>query len=112
MFKQDTSCSVPQYCVTVSNTGNRAGHETLFVFVYPPSNISSSEPASKMIRHLIEFEKYYLEKGESSTYRYDFNKNSDLILYNANGDAVTFPGQYTLEFSNGVDQSVKVAISA
>ena len=25
-FKQDTSCSSPQYCVTISNTGSREGY--------------------------------------------------------------------------------------
>ena len=111
-FKQDTSCNSPQYCITIENTGNREGYETLFVFVYPPSNISSSEPVSKMIKHLIEFDKFYLEKGEKTTYKYNFNKNTDLVLYNKNGDATTFKGNYKLEFSNGVDQSVKVTVSA
>merc|ERR1712228_6232 len=110
-FEMDNSCNSPEYCVQIKNDGDREGYETLFVFVYPPSNITSSEPASKMIRHLIEFEKFYLEKGDSATYKYNFDKNEDLVLYNSKGDATVFPGDYTLEFSNGVNQSVSVKIS-
>eukprot|EP01083_Nonionella_stella_P045906 123004_1 len=103
-FKADSSCTAPQYCIEITNTGNREGYETLFVFVYPPSNISSSEPASKMIKHLIEFDKFYLEKEKSTTYKYNFNKDNDLMLFDKNGNPKVFTGNYKLEFSNGVNQ--------
>ena len=50
-FKQNMTgngCDIDQQepCAETSNTGNRGGHETLFVFVYPPTNeMSNNEPA-------------------------------------------------------------------
>ena len=107
-FKQDTSCKAPSYCIDISNTGSREGHETIFVFIYPPSaSIPSGEPAKKMIKKLIEFDKFYLEKGGKATYKYTLDVNKDLILYNSKGQPTLFKGDYVIEFSNGVNQSVK-----
>eukprot|EP01084_Bolivina_argentea_P156170 272151_1 len=111
-FTMDNSCKFPMYCIDIMNNGNREGHETIFVFVHPPSNISSIEPVSKMVKHLIKFEKFYLEKGETVTYKYNLNKNKDLILYDVNGKETIFPGEYTIEFSNGVNQSIQVVVSS
>ena len=56
--------SVSEFCVDVMNIGNREGREKVFVFIYPPNNISSMEPVSRMIQHLIEFANFYLGKGD------------------------------------------------
>ena len=107
-FKQNTSCKSPLYCIDVSNTGSREGHETIFVFIYPPNaNIPSNEPAKKMLKKLIEFDKFYLEKGDKATYKYSLDVQKDLILYNSKGQPTLFAGDYIIEFSNGLDQSVK-----
>ena len=104
-------CDAPEYCVDIRNSGHRGGHETVFVFVYPPRNISSSEPASRMIRYLVQFEKFYLKKGETATYRFTLDKTRDFTLYDVNGNPKVFSGDYKLEFSNGVDQVVSAMIS-
>lgn len=103
-LKQSDQCTAPEYCVDVTNTGHRAGHETVFVFVYPPNNISSSEPASKVVRYLVDFEKYYLEKGQTATYHFEMDKNRHFTMYDEWGYPTVFKGEYRLEFSNGVDK--------
>eukprot|EP01083_Nonionella_stella_P159884 522045_1 len=110
-LKMDGTCKQPQYCIEITNIGDRAGYETVFVFVYPPTTLPSSEPASKMIKHLIEFDKFYLENGKSSTFKFTLDKSSDLVLYDSNGDAKIFSGYYKLEFTNGVDQNVSFTVS-
>merc|ERR1712228_964863 len=105
-------CKAPKYCVNIRNTGHRAGHETIFVFVYPPrKSIGRSEPASKMEKFLVQFEKYYLEKGETATYRFTLNKSRDLTMYDVHGNPELFAGEYRLEFSNGVDQMISEMVS-
>merc|ERR1712087_106249 len=107
-------CEAPEDCVDIRNIGHRAGHETIFVFVNPPQgNIGSSEPASKMEKFLVQFEKFYLEKGETETYRFTLNKSRDLTMYDRHGETELFAGEYRLEFSNGVDQIIsdKVLVS-
>jgi len=110
-MKKNEGCSSPTFCVDITNKGPVAGHETVFVFVYPPRNISSSEPASKMVRFLLEFEKFYLEKGETATFRFEVDKNRDFTMYDVHGDPTVFPGQYRLEFSNGADQMLSELIT-
>ena len=111
-FKNDTSdCKKENnYCISITNTGDREGHETIFVFIIPPGNstISNDEPASKMIKKLVEFDKCYLEKGQSYVFKWIFDKSNDLVLYDSNGNPKLFAGQYKIQFTNGVDQSLFV----
>merc|ERR1711902_264412 len=101
-----------EYCIEITNTGDREGHETIFVFIYPPTNnIASNEPAKKMIKKLIEFDKFYLEKGEMKQFQYNLDIKKDLMLYNVNGQPTLFAGNYTVEFSNGVDQTLKTMVT-
>ena len=110
-FSFDTSCAAPKYCVKINNNGNREGHETMFVFVVPPSTIPSSEPASKMLKKLVNFDKFYLEKGGSDTFEYTLDQKKDLVLYNSKGAPTIFSGEYTLIFSNGVDQNINKTVT-
>ncbi len=95
----------------LTNSGDMGGTETIFVFVTPPSTLDPSEPASKMNYHLIDWEKVYLDAGDSFTYEFTLDKNDDLMLYDVNGTATLFAGTYTISFTNGVDQSVKEEVT-
>ena len=110
-FTKNNTCQVPDYCIDIENIGNREGRETIFVFIYPPNNISSMEPASRMRKHLIEFDKFYLEKGDKIVYKYTLDKSKDLILYDVNGNPVIYKGKYKLEMTNGVNQYESFEIS-
>ena len=59
-FTINMGCGLPQYCIDIKNTGNYNGTETIFVFMIPPGNTSipSNEPASKVVKQLIDFNKY------------------------------------------------------
>ena len=111
---KDNGCDTTkyEYCVDITNNGNREGSETIFVFVYPPSNnIPSNEPAKNMIKKLLEFDKFYLEKGKIGQFRYTLDINKDLILYNSNGEPTLFAGDYIIQFSNGVDQNLNQTVT-
>ncbi len=96
----------------VTNTGELEGAETIFVFLTPPSTLDSNEPASKMNKRLVDWEKQNLGKGNSFIYEFSLEE-SDLVLYDVNGTAVIYDGIYTLTFTNGVDQVLtsKVTVS-
>jgi hypothetical protein len=106
-----SNCAPPKYCVQVQNSGGIAGHETIFVFVDPPAGIPSSEPASKMITHLIDFHKIFLKAGANTVFEFDLDTNNDFMLYDSNGDPHLFAGEYKLRFSNGVDQNLVVKVN-
>eukprot|EP01084_Bolivina_argentea_P000392 742_1 len=112
----DSRCDeINYFCINIINSGDRSGRETIFVFIVPPTNstncncsIPCDEPASKIIKKLIEFEKVYIEVGDSYVFKWEMNETQDLILYDKTGRAQMFCGTYQILFSNGVYQNMYV----
>jgi len=83
------------YTVNVTNTGTVAGDEVVLAFYKPPSG--------PLIKQLFGFERVHLDPKESTvvsfTMNYDTLKQSDDM-----GNLISAPGDYTLQFTNGVHQ--------
>jgi beta-glucosidase len=74
--------------VTVTNTGRRAGHET--VILYVRDTVASLSPPGKRVRR---FAKIYLAPGESRTLTFHLRAD-DLAFVGADNRTVTEPGDF------------------
>lgn len=74
--------------VTVTNTGRRAGHETVILYVRDVA--ASLTPPGKRVRR---FAKIYLEPGQSRTVNFVLRPN-DLSFIGADNRPVTEPGDF------------------
>ena len=74
--------------VTVTNTGRRAGHET--VILYVRDVVASLAPPGKRVRR---FAKIYLEPGQSRTINF-LLRPDDLSFIGADNRPVTEPGDF------------------
>ncbi|ETO19579.1 family 3 glycoside hydrolase, partial [Reticulomyxa filosa] len=111
-WAQNSTCNSPNglnYCIYVKNVGSRKGTETIFLFVIPPSTIPSNESASSMKKHVISWTKIELLPQQTYYYQFTLNTTKDLTLYDNNGNGVIYDGQYTLSFTNGVDQNLQAS---
>lgn len=107
-----STTSIQSFCVEITNKGNMSGHETVFIFVVTEfADIPSDEPASKMKRKLVEFEKVFLEIGESAVVEWNADNFKDIALFNVSGQQRVFPGLYRVQFSNGVDENLFVDVN-
>jgi len=87
--------------VTVKNTGDRTGKET--VLVYTSDLVASITPEVKRLR---AFKKVELQPSEKQTLHFTISKQ-DLSFINSNLKPVTEPGDFTLEVG-GLKQSFMV----
>ncbi len=76
--------------VTVKNTGNRAGKET--VIVYVRDEVASLSPAGKRVKR---FAKIMLEPGESKTLSFTMNKD-DLSFIGTDNKPTVEKGEFTV----------------
>jgi beta-glucosidase len=67
--------------VTVTNTGDRDGVETVHWFLRQPVNTSIARP----VKELKHFERQMIRRGESCTYKFEIGKD-DLAFVNSEGD--------------------------
>ena len=77
--------------VTVTNTGSRAGNETVFWFINIPV-ASITQP----LKELKQFEKASIAPGASRTFRFVINPMRDLSFRNGQGEAVLESGTINL----------------
>jgi beta-glucosidase len=75
--------------VTVKNTGQRAGKET--VIVYVRDIVASLSPAGKRVRR---FAKISLEPGQSRTLTFTLRPSDDLSFIGTNNKPVVEPGEF------------------
>jgi beta-glucosidase len=76
--------------VKVTNTGARAGKET--VILYVRDEAATVVPAGKRVRR---FAKVHLEPGQTKTRSFSLNRN-DLSFIGANNRPVVEPGDFTV----------------
>jgi beta-glucosidase len=76
--------------VKVTNTGNRAGKET--VILYVRDEVASLSPPGKRVRR---FAKVYLEHGQSKTLSFSLDRD-DLSFIGENNKPVLEPGDFTV----------------
>ena len=88
--------------VNVTNVGSRDGDEVVLAFFRPQKlPLLADNP---LIKQLFGFERVHLKAGQSTTVNFSVSP-SQLSLVKG-GDRVISPGDYTLEFTNGVHESV------
>jgi beta-glucosidase len=79
---------------TVKNTGNRAGRETVILFVR--DEVASLTPPGKRVRR---FAKIYLEPGQSKTVTFRLNRD-DLSFINLDNKPMAEAGDFTVMIGN------------
>lgn len=91
--------------VSVKNTGQRAGDEVVMAYFQADSGvIPAGEPAQKLRKQLFDFTRVHVEVGQTATATFEVSAAS-VMLHAASGDAVLWPGKYTLQFTNGDDET-------
>ena len=95
------------YSTVVTNTGSRTADEVVFAFYRPPaiSTGSSGNRSSTFTKALFGFERIHLAPGQSTVVSFAATAATFKQTLR-NGDAVVIPGIYTLDLTNGVDQTV------
>ena len=92
----DSALANTSFAVKVSNTGKRAGKETVMAYWSPPK---TADPDLK--QQLFDFKSVLLAAGESATLTFEMPSSTSLATVAENGDRVFYPGQYTVRFSRG-----------
>merc|ERR1711939_1193243 len=99
-----------RFHVEVENTGkDRAGSEVVQAY-FEPVRLTFEYPAPLPKRQLFDFQKIHLAPGARKTLSFDL-ADDDLALADANGDLIAAAGEYTIIFTNGVDQTVRMPYS-
>jgi beta-glucosidase len=81
--------------ITVSNTGTRAGKESVLWFISDP--VASISRPMKELKH---FEKKMIPAGEQRTYKFTIDPNSALVFPDVSGKKLLEPGQYHIQVNN------------
>ena len=90
--------------VTVANTGNMDGAETVHWFIYDPVST-----ISRPVKELKHFEKQMIKKGETETFRFEVDLSRDFGFVNDKGDRFLEVGDYYIIVK---DKKVKVEVLA
>jgi hypothetical protein len=98
------------YSINVTNTGSRVGDEVVFAF-FSTTAIPSDQPASALIKQLFNFERLTLEPGQTGVVTFTVTPTTDFLTYDVNGNQVSYPGLYEVQFTNGVDQVLSASIN-
>lgn len=88
--------------VTVKNTSQRDGHETVHWFVKDPYN-----HITRPVKELKYFEKKLIKAGESVTFRFEIDPLRDLGFVNREGKKYLDKGEYRIMVG---DQSVSIRV--
>ena len=83
---------------TVTNTGSRAGKET--VILYLRDEVATLSPAGKRVKR---FAKVYLEPGQSKTLTFKLNRE-DFSFINSDNKPTVEPGDFTVMLGNLSDK--------
>lgn len=96
--------------VTVVNTGDRDGDETVFVYAKAAAGvIPDDEPASKLQRQLVGFSRIGpIAAGSSDALTFDITPDT-LMLTDSKGADHFFVGDYTITLSTGSSSATLTA---
>ena len=78
------------FCITVTNTGNCDGYETVQLYTH-----YETASVTRPIKELKGFQKVFLHKGESSTVTFNIDRNT-LEFWNIDSHYAVEPGEITL----------------
>mmetsp|Transcript_8016 Transcript_8016/g.8854 ORF Transcript_8016/g.8854 Transcript_8016/m.8854 type:complete len:761 (+) Transcript_8016:22-2304(+) len=95
-----------EYEVKVTNTGKREGDEVVQAYYYPKGT-STADP---LIKQLFGFQRVHLGAGDSTTVKFTM-KDTTLRVGDEKGNIVSSPGEYQIEFTNGVDQTIHSVVT-
>lgn len=87
--------TVATVTVTVKNTGDRAGAETVMLYTMPPAEAAHLTPPHRALRR---YEKVALQAGETRSVTLALNAH-DLALMDADGAPTAVTGTWTLDIS-------------
>lgn len=97
--------------IKATNVGDVAGDEVIMAFFRAETGtIPKNDPASALKKQLFDFERVTLNPGESTVVTFRINPKT-LQVFDHSGNGVLYAGNYTLEFTNGVDETVPVSVS-
>lgn len=101
-------CEQPEaadFEVTVTNTGSTAGDEVVLAFHHP--RVLHAQQDHQVVRQLFGFERVHLEPGQSASVSFAVSASTLHLVDPSTGDVICTPGLYELEFTNGVEQSLR-----
>ena len=105
----NTGGSSSVYSILVTNTGTVTGDEVVLAF-FSTTAVPSSDPASAIIRQLFDFQRVTLEPGQATTVSFTVDPTSTFILYDVDGNQVSYPGNYEVQFTDGVAQTLSTPV--
>lgn len=89
--------------ISVTNTGDMDGMETVHWFIYDPVST-----ISRPVKELKFFDKQMIKKGETKTFRFDIDPLRDLGFVNGNGERFVEEGDYYIMVK---DKKVKIELT-
>eukprot|EP01052_Picozoa_sp_SAG31_P014686 SAG31_NODE_921_length_10984_cov_2.779329_5_plen_260_part_00 len=98
--------TIAQFDAAVANTGEMDSDEVCFVFMVPPRRTAVPTPK----RQLLDFERIHVAAGAVLHLQFDISA-TQLELVGLDGDRVLHQGNFTLEFSNGVDATASLEVN-
>jgi hypothetical protein len=78
--------------------------------VYMSPLLVPSQPASKLLRQLVDYERVHLAPSETTTLTFSVSSSTFRIVDKVSGDTMSAPGKFNLYFTNGADKRVDSAI--
>ncbi|WP_442589453.1 glycoside hydrolase family 3 N-terminal domain-containing protein [Pedobacter sp. AW31-3R] len=88
--------------VSVTNTGDRDGYETVHWFISDPVST-----ISRPVKELKHFDKQWIKKGETATYQFEVDLERDLGFVDGEGKRILESGDYYVMVK---DKKVKIEI--
>ena len=104
-----TPSTTLSYTITVKNTGSRAGDTVVQAYFRPQS--TPSQPASKLIQQLVDYERVHLEPGASAQVPFTVTTETLRLVDKATGAWVSSPGTFTLSFEDGATAPVTASVT-
>ena len=97
------SAAAADFSVKVTNTGDKTGDEVVLAFYHPPAG-------SKVLRAIFGFQRVHLSPGESKTVTFPVTPDA-LKTVTEDGDTVVATGDYVIELTNGVEETVSYGMT-
>lgn len=89
----------------VANVGERTGDEVVMAFISPPGYVGS------FARRLAGFQRVHLSPGQSVRVSVPLPADGFNVVNQESGVSERLPGDWTVEYTNGVDQRLRRHIS-
>ena len=94
------------FAVKLTNTGSRAGKETVMAYWTPPDSVDA-----ELKQQLFAFSGAFLQPGESTVLTFSLSEPAAIATVNEAGDRLFHPGDYTVRFSRGHSAELSKTVS-